>query len=112
MFDPEENLYYRDGKYVYPKHKSANGKKDFWARGDGWVLAGLAKVLKDLPAEYEHRKFFEDRYRNMADAVVKSQRPEGYWSRSMLDEEHAPDTKQAVRHSSPTACCGASTTVI
>lgn len=90
MFDPEENLYYRDGKYVYPKHKSANGKKDFWARGDGWVLAGLAKVLKDLPAEYEHRKFFEDRYRNMADAVVKSQRPEGYWSRSMLDEEHAP----------------------
>lgn len=90
MFDPEENLYYRDGKYVYSKHKSANGKKDFWARGDGWVLAGLAKVLKDLPAEYEHRKFFEDRYRNMADAVVKSQRPEGYWSRSMLDEEHAP----------------------
>ncbi len=90
MFDPEENLYYRDGKDVYPKHKSANGKKDFWARGDGWVLAGLAKVLKDLPAEYEHRKFFEDRYRNMADAVVKSQRPEGYWSRSMLDEEHAP----------------------
>lgn len=90
MFDPEENLYYRDGKYVYPKHKSANGKKDFWARGDGWVLAGLAKVLKDLPAEYEHRKFFEDRYRNMADAVVYSQRPEGYWSRSMLDEEHAP----------------------
>lgn len=90
MFDPEENLYYRDDKYVYPKHKSANGKKDFWARGDGWVLAGLAKVLKDLPAEYEHRKFFEDRYRNMADAVVKSQRPEGYWSRSMLDEEHAP----------------------
>lgn len=90
MFDPEENLYYRDGKYVYPKHKSANGKKDFWARGDGWVLAGLAKVLKDLPSEYEHRKFFEDRYRNMADAVVKSQRPEGYWSRSMLDEEHAP----------------------
>ena len=86
MFDPEENLYYRDGKYVYPKHKSANGKKDFWARGDGWVLAGLAKVLKDLPAEYEHRKFFEDRYRNMADAVVNSQRPEGYWSRSMLDE--------------------------
>lgn len=26
----------------------------------------------------------------MADAVVKLQRPEGYWSRSMMDEEHAP----------------------
>ena len=49
MYDEEAGLYYRDGKYVYPKHKSVNGKKDFWARGDGWVLAGLAKVLKDLP---------------------------------------------------------------
>lgn len=29
MYDPEEQLYYRDAKYVYPKHKSANGKKDF-----------------------------------------------------------------------------------
>ena len=46
MYDEEAGLYYRDGKYVYPKHKSVNGKKDFWARGDGWVLAGLAKVLK------------------------------------------------------------------
>ena len=42
MYDEEAGLYYRDGKYVYPKHKSVNGKKDFWARGDGWVLAGLA----------------------------------------------------------------------
>lgn len=90
MFDPEENLYYRDAKYVWPKHKSANGKKDFWARGDGWVLAGLAKVLADLPAGYKHRAFFEDKYKNMAMAVVKAQQPEGYWSRSMLDEEHAP----------------------
>ena len=48
MYDEEEGLYYRDAKYVYPKHKSLNGKKDFWARGDGWVLAALAKVLKDL----------------------------------------------------------------
>ena len=38
MYDTETGLYYRDAKYVYPKHKSVNGKKDFWARGDGWVL--------------------------------------------------------------------------
>lgn len=90
MLDNETGLYYRDGKYVYPKHKSVNGKKDFWARGDGWVLAGLAKVLKDLPKEYKHRKFFEDKYVRLADAVVGLQRPEGYWSRSMMDEEAAP----------------------
>ncbi len=43
MLDKETGLYFRDGKYVYPKHKTLRGRKDFWARGNGWVLAGLAK---------------------------------------------------------------------
>ncbi len=90
MYDADEGLYYRDAKYVWPEHKSANGVKDFWARGDGWVLAGLAKVLGELPADYGHRRFFEDKFVRMADAVVATQRPGGYWSRSMMDEEHAP----------------------
>lgn len=90
MFDTTENLYYRDAKYVYPKHKSANGKKDFWARGDGWVLAGLAKVLADLPADAPHRDIFATRFKGMAQAVRNSQQPEGYWTRSMLDKDHAP----------------------
>lgn len=90
MYDSESGLYFRDGKYVYPKHKSANGKKDFWARGDGWVIAGLAKVLADLPAGYMHRDFFENKFVKMADAVVDCQQPGGYWSRSMWDEDHAP----------------------
>ncbi|MFD2599668.1 glycoside hydrolase family 88 protein [Sphingobacterium corticis] len=90
MFDQESHLYYRDGKYLYPKHKSANGKRDFWARGDGWVLAGLAKVLADLPKNYEHRPFFEQRFKQLAAAVAAAQQPEGYWTRSLLDPEHAP----------------------
>lgn len=90
MYDAETGLYYRDGKYVYPKHKSANGKKDFWARGDGWVLAGLAKVLTDLPETDPHRREYIDRFQTMAKAVAACQQPEGYWTRSMLDPEHAP----------------------
>jgi rhamnogalacturonyl hydrolase YesR len=90
MFDPEAHLYFRDGKYVYPNHTTVNGKKDFWARGDGWVLAGLAKVLKDLPANYSHRDHFVNRFKEMASAVVDLQQAEGYWSRSMMDEPMAP----------------------
>jgi rhamnogalacturonyl hydrolase YesR len=90
MFDPEENLYYRDAKYTYPGHKSLNGKKDFWARGDGWVLAALAKVIKDLPADYRHRTFFVNKFQKMANALAVLQRPEGYWTRSLMDPEHAP----------------------
>ena len=90
MLDPETGIYFRDGKYVYPKHKSANGKKDFWARGDGWVLAGLAKVLQDMPEEYVRQPFFVEKYTRLARAVAACQQPQGYWTRSMLDPAHAP----------------------
>lgn len=89
MYDKEDHLYFRDGKYIYPKHKSYNGKKDFWARGDGWVLAGLAKVLTDMPKDYKHRPFFEQRFRELAQAVANCQQKEGHWTRSMLDADHA-----------------------
>lgn len=90
MLDQETELYFRDGKYVYPKHKTVNGKKDFWARGDGWVLAGLAKVLQDMPQTYKHYEFFKDKYCRLADAVIKVQQKKGYWTRSMIDPKHAP----------------------
>lgn len=90
MLDQETGLYFRDGKYVWPRHKSQNGKKDFWARGDGWVLAGLAKVLQDMPEDYVRQPFFVDKYTRLARAVAALQQPEGYWTRSMADPQHAP----------------------
>lgn len=90
MYDEEAGLYYRDAKYVYPKHKSVNGKKDFWARGDGWVLAGLAKVLDEIPVVDKYCKEYEKRFCTMAKSVAACQQPEGYWTRSMLDPEQAP----------------------
>ena len=90
MLDTETGLYFRDGKYVYPKHKTASGKKDFWARGDGWVLAGLAKVLADMPKTYRHCLFFLEKYRRLARAVADLQQPEGHWTRSMMDPQQAP----------------------
>ncbi len=91
MWDTEAQLYYRDGKYIWPKVKtSCDGGKSFWARGDGWVLAGLAKVLADMPQDYKHRIFFVKRFQQLAEGVARCQRPEGYWSRSMLCEADAP----------------------
>ena len=91
MYDKDEQLYYRDAKYIYPKVKTAcNDGKSFWARGDGWVLAGLAKVLSDMPEDYQHRDFFLQRFRELAEGVARVQRPGGYWSRSMLCEDDAP----------------------
>ncbi|WP_343728729.1 glycoside hydrolase family 88 protein [Duganella sp.] len=90
MWDKDAQLYYRDARYVYPKHQSVNGKKDFWSRGDGWVFAGLAKVLQDLPLDDPHRTDFLVKYQQMAQALKKAQTEEGYWTRSLLDPQHAP----------------------
>lgn len=90
MLDKETGLYFRDGKYVYPSHKTNSGKKDFWARGDGWVLAGLAKVLQDMPETYVRQPFFMEKYVKLARAVKELQQPEGHWTRSMMDPEQAP----------------------
>lgn len=90
MLDEETGMFYRDAKYVYPQHQSVNGKKDFWARGDGWVLAGLAKVLKELPADNAHRAHYAMRFKKLAESIAACQQPEGYWTRSLLDAEHAP----------------------
>ena len=91
MWDKDAQLYYRDGKYIWPKvTTSCNKGKSFWARGDGWVLAGLAKVLADMPHDYRHRDIFVQRFQQLAEGVARCQQPGGYWSRSMLCEDDAP----------------------
>jgi unsaturated rhamnogalacturonyl hydrolase len=93
MYDEEAKLYFRDAKYIYPKHKTADGKKDFWARGDGWIFAGYAKIIQDLPNGTQKKKYIQ-RFQDMAKAIAAAQQEQGYWTRSMLDPEQAigPET--------------------
>ena len=90
MYDEESALFYRDGKYIYPKHKTNQGLKDFWSRGNGWVFAGLAKVLQDLPENDAHRAEYITIYQAMAKSLATAQQEEGYWTRSLLDPVQAP----------------------
>ncbi len=90
MYDAEEKIYYRDAKYVYPKHKTASGKKDFWARGNGWVFAGLAKVLQDLPKDDAHYNEYVEKFKGMAATLKNYQQAEGHWTRSLMDTAQSP----------------------
>ena len=47
LYDKDEKLYFRDSRYFEQREK--NGKKVFWSRGNGWVIAGLARLLQDMP---------------------------------------------------------------
>jgi rhamnogalacturonyl hydrolase YesR len=90
MYDPDEGLYYRDGSFVFPGHSILDGKKDFWARGNGWVFAAFAKVLADLPETAPARPLYIARFRAMAEALSRCLHAGGYWTRSLLEHDYAP----------------------
>jgi len=71
LYDPAEGLMYRDSRFF--KQKTANGKKIFWSRGNGWVLAGLARVLEYLPQDYPSRPRYVKLFKEMSTAIVTAQ---------------------------------------
>lgn len=90
VYDTEAGLWYRDKKYLYPEHQTLTGQKDFWSRGNGWVIAAHARTLDKLPQSDPHREEYVQVFTQMASALKESQLPEGYWTRSLLDPKQAP----------------------
>lgn len=94
LYNREEKLFARDLNYVLKSNgegrKESNGKRIFWSRGNGWVLAGLVKILKELPADYPQRAFYENLYREMAARIVELQQNDGFWRASLLDPDAYP----------------------
>ncbi|MFI5130564.1 MAG: glycoside hydrolase family 105 protein [Chitinophagales bacterium] len=88
LYDNTEHLYSRDGSFLDKKEK--NGKKVFWSRGNGWVFAGLARVLENMPKNYGGRERFVQLYKDMAAKIASIQQPDGSWHASLLDPESYP----------------------
>jgi len=91
LYDKEEGLFYRDGRFLWTgqptDRKEPNGRKVFWARGNGWVLAGLALTLEQLPKNHTRRAFYEKLYRDMAARILALQPADGLWRTSLLHPE-------------------------
>lgn len=88
LYDPGEHLYFRDSTYF--DHREANGRKIFWSRGNGWVMAGLVRMLQLLPANHPSRARFEELFQEMAQAILNAQQPDGLWHSSLLDPASYP----------------------
>lgn len=85
MYDETGYLFFRDANYIYPSHATTRGLPDYWSRGDGWVAAGLAKVLADMPDTCQHYDYFKSIYKDICSEVVKHQKAEGFWTESIVD---------------------------
>ena len=82
-------LYHRDHTYVNKTDK--NGKKVFWARGNGWAAASFAKALPHLPAGHPYAAELRQRLQLMAAALAPLQGADGMWRASLLDAALIPN---------------------
>lgn len=89
LYDKDEKLFFRDSRYF--GQKEANGKKVFWGRGNGWVIGGLAEILKTLPVDdTEYRPFYLQLFQEISERLAGLQSKDGYWHASLLDPESYP----------------------
>lgn len=85
LFDRDEGLFYRDKRFIGALSK--NGKKVFWSRGNGWVFAGIARILEYLPEDDPTRPRYVELFKTMAAAIARRQGDDGLWRPNLADPE-------------------------
>ncbi len=88
LYDNKMHLYSRDATYLDVHEK--NGQKLFWSRGNGWVMGGTVRVLKQLPRNSPLRPKYVALLRQMASAMLAIQGPDGLWRPGLLDADAYP----------------------
>ncbi len=87
MFSTANGLIYRDPPAGGPN----NGNGVFWARGNGWVIAGTARVLQYLPQSDARRPEYVTMFTTMAAALKKWQQPDGLWRADITHPNAIPN---------------------
>lgn len=80
-----DRLFARDATYL--TRTEANGKPMYWARGNGWVMAGIIRTIDYMPKDDPMRARMIDIIRQMASRVAELQGPDGLWRAGLLDAD-------------------------
>ncbi|WP_273653561.1 glycoside hydrolase family 88 protein [Cellulomonas fimi] len=92
LFDATESLWWRDCQFV--PQRDALGHKVFWSRGNGWVLAAMARTLMVQPPTDPQAAEYRAMLQRMAARLVPLQGADGMWRSSLLSPSlyPAPET--------------------
>lgn len=93
LYSPVDSLFFRDDRFF--DMKSENGAKIFWSRGNGWVIAGLARLMEYLPKEDPSRPYFEQQFKEMSHRLKRLQMENGFWGQSLLDTTNYPQKESS-----------------
>ncbi len=83
LYRADIGFYFRDESYL--DLREPNGKTIHWSRGNGWVFAGLARVLDLFPKDHPDYPRYVTLYRQMAASVLAAQQADGLWRAGLLD---------------------------
>jgi unsaturated rhamnogalacturonyl hydrolase len=84
LYNTLDHLWWRDKGFV-PPYKEPNGEDCYWARGNGWVFAAYARILDIIPENEPHRAEYIQDFKDMAEALSRIQRTDGFWNVSLHD---------------------------
>lgn len=87
LYNTTDHLWWRDKDFV-PPYKEPNGADCYWSRGNGWVIAAMARVLDVMPKNAPHRDEYSTVLKEMAAALIPLQREDGFWNVSLKDPTH------------------------
>lgn len=87
LYNSADGLWWRDADFK-PPYQEPNGEDCYWSRGNGWVYAGLARVLDVLPKDNKYREEYIKVFKEMSEALLKVQRTDGFWNVSLHDPDH------------------------
>ncbi len=87
LYSPAQHLFYRDDTFL--------ASNTFWSRGNGWVFAGLARILEFVPADDPRRSDYEALLRDMADKLRTLQQPDGFWRSDLLNPNAYPTVESS-----------------
>jgi len=109
LYDDEENLFYRDKRFIAKEEDKPASAADtrgrrkswvhtithnrcrvLWSRGNGWVFAGIARILQYLPKDDPQRPRYETLFKDMAMSLLTRQRTDGLWRANLDDPQEYP----------------------
>jgi rhamnogalacturonyl hydrolase YesR len=88
LYDNKAHLFSRDATYLGKLEK--NGAKVFWSRGNGWVVAGLVRVIDRIPANSPLRPKYVLQLQDMIAGLAPLQGTDGLWRPGLLDAAGYP----------------------
>jgi rhamnogalacturonyl hydrolase YesR len=64
----------------------------FWGRGNGWMAAGMAELIRSLPADHPKRARLLEGYGKMMASLLKYQGEDGLWRQLIDQPDFWPET--------------------